>query len=161
MMFYHFDFVFLGDRQSKDFTGSLLTPENDEKHRDSITSLTESACDDLAKTFSKRIDEMDLSHIDSSESPSEENGPPNQTINSAPDEGSEKPTDLPSSPRVIHKSFTENYLGIKEGNGISRSMTDIGTEYLKVDQESGLHGEITLRKNLSSFSGGCLLFKLE
>ena len=104
-------------------------PEGTDK-RDSepYLFLTGGTCgdDDMEKTFNKRIDEMDLSHIDSSESPSEETSPPNQ--------GSSPPLGriAPGPPRIVHKSFTENFLRVKEEGKVSKSLTEINGDYLKV-----------------------------
>lgn len=105
----------------------MSKPDLDEESSEPIIALAESGCDDMIKTFNKRIDEMDLSHIDSSESPSEETSPPNQST-------SPPPIQIPEeTPKLIHKSFTESFLRVKEGSKVSRSLTEINGDYLRVD----------------------------
>ena len=74
---------------------------------------------------------MDLSHIDSSESPSEEASPPNPS--SSPPPPTDIPPKIPPSPRYIHKSYTENFLGVPNLSNVTRSLTNVlneGTEHL-------------------------------
>lgn len=70
---------------------------------------------------------MDLSHIDSSESPSEETSPPNQSASPPLGQNLQEP------PRAIHKSLTEGFLKAKVGINFSRSLTELNGDYLKVD----------------------------
>lgn len=126
--------VFLGSDKTGEDNSVIfndIIKMDDPQHRESIVSITDSACNYLLKTFNSRLDEMELSHIDSSESPSEEASPPNPSLSPPPP--TDIPPKIPPSPRYIHKSFTENFLGVPNVSGITRSVTNVpGEGLLKV-----------------------------
>lgn len=103
-----------------------ITIDTEDKVDSSRESVTETSCD-LLKAFNNRLDEMDLSHIDSSESPSEETSPPNPS--SSPPPPSDIPPIIPPSPRYIHKSYTEHFLGVPTvSSTVTRSLTSVPTD---------------------------------
>ncbi|KAK6644849.1 hypothetical protein RUM43_001122 [Polyplax serrata] len=112
-----------------------------DEQQDISSSFIEKGNDDLAKIFNKRIDEMDLSHIDSSESPSEETSPPNQSASPPLGQNLQEP------PRAIHKSLTEGFLKAKVGINFSRSLTELNGDYLKVDASFYGDDKATMRRH--------------
>lgn len=100
--------------------------KSDANYLESAASVPETTCDYLLRAFNNRIEEMDLSHIDSSESPSEEASPPNPS--SSPPLSAEIPPKEPPSPRYIHKSYTENFLGVPNLSNVTRSLTNVLNE---------------------------------
>lgn len=119
----------VGGKKGDDCT---LDVSNRESIRDNHLEVSSDESTTFSPNFNNRIEEMDLSHIDSSESPSEETSPPNRSSSPPPEVNTEEPPKIPPSPRYIHKSQTEHLLGIPSmAPTVTRSSTDIYREKSK------------------------------